>query len=53
MSILDWLSRLTPEEKADLYKGIGYDKNANIAKLPKEVSVRLNDYMKPLIDIRV
>ena len=35
----DWLARLTPEEKADLYKGIGYDQNANIAKLPKEVSI--------------
>ena len=38
--ISDWLARLTPEEKADLYKGIGYDQNANIAKLPKEASMR-------------
>ncbi|KAL4233207.1 hypothetical protein ACF0H5_007891 [Mactra antiquata] len=32
----DWLSKLTPEERRNLYQGIGYDENANVTKLPKE-----------------
>jgi hypothetical protein len=30
---------LTPEEKEKLYQGIGYDENANIAMLPREVRI--------------
>ena len=37
--ITDWLSKLTPEEKEKLYQGIGYDENANVAMLPREVII--------------
>jgi len=35
--LIDWLSRLTPEEKAKLYKGIGYDEAVGVKKMPREV----------------